>query len=212
MSSKEKIIKAAIEVFADKGKHGARMEGIAARAKINKAMVYYYYGSKDNLFREVLISIFAKIFGKVIGSLAKPGSEDEDPVDRLKNLVRANFETISQNPNFAKIALHAVANEEQDLRYAMESIQRNFNQFYPAHVFSFFEKGVAQKAFRNIDPKQTVVSIVGMNVFYFIGKPIAKIILGLDGAEEQVFLKAREESILDLLLYGILERKTEHAK
>lgn len=208
ITTKEKIIHAANEVFAERGKHGARMDQIAAKAKVNKAMVYYYFGNKDNLFQEVLSGIFIIVFAKIIGSVAKPGHAGEDPVEQLKKVVRATFEAVSQSPNLARIVLYAIANEEQDIKHAMESIKKNHPHLYPTQLFAFLEKGIAQGKFRNVDPRQTIVSIVGMNIFYFVWKPIARMILGLETPEEeQAFLKAREEGVLDLLLHGILERR-----
>ena len=49
-STEEKILKAAIDVFLEKGYDGARMKDIADRAKINKALLHYYFRSKENLF------------------------------------------------------------------------------------------------------------------------------------------------------------------
>lgn len=52
--SKERILSAALDEFADKGFAGARVDAIARRARINKRMLYHYFGGKDVLFREVL--------------------------------------------------------------------------------------------------------------------------------------------------------------
>jgi TetR/AcrR family transcriptional regulator len=53
-ATKERILAAALHEFSDKGISGARVDAIAARAKVNKRMLYYYFGSKDGLFREIL--------------------------------------------------------------------------------------------------------------------------------------------------------------
>ena len=115
METKEKIISAAIEVFAEKGKHGARMEQIAAKAKVNKAMLYYYFSSKDNLFYEVLKSIIQNIFQHMSSTFNLFIIYDESPIDKLKRIVNAQFEVFSQNSNFAKILLLALANEPMNI-------------------------------------------------------------------------------------------------
>ena len=60
MKSRDKILQAAIPVFAGKGRHGAHMEEIAAHARINKAMIYYIFHSKDELYFEVLKHILTQ--------------------------------------------------------------------------------------------------------------------------------------------------------
>jgi TetR/AcrR family transcriptional regulator len=53
-ATKERILAAALLEFSEKGIAGARVDAIAARAEVNKRMLYYYFGSKDELFREIL--------------------------------------------------------------------------------------------------------------------------------------------------------------
>lgn len=58
MKTRDRILNAAIPVFARKGRHGAHMEEIAALAHINKAMIYYIFHNKDELYLEVLKFVF----------------------------------------------------------------------------------------------------------------------------------------------------------
>jgi TetR/AcrR family transcriptional regulator len=53
-ATKQRILAAALHEFSAKGISGARVDAIAQRAKVNKRMLYYYFGSKDGLFREIL--------------------------------------------------------------------------------------------------------------------------------------------------------------
>ena len=63
--TKERILTAAIEVFTDKGKYGARMHEIADRADINKAMLHYYFTDKDTLYEKSFEYIFTNLFIRV---------------------------------------------------------------------------------------------------------------------------------------------------
>jgi len=209
MDTKEKIISAAIEVFAEKGKHGARMEQIAAKAGVNKAMLYYYYSSKGNLFLEVLKTLTQKIFQHIFSTLSLTIAYDESPIDKVKRIVSAHFEAFSQNSNFAKIILHTLANEPHELQLAIRTLKDNVGSpgRDPIEIFlSIFEEGVSRKDFRDINPKQVLISIVGMNLIYFIGKPVAEALLDLHVEDDQAFLRERKEIINDLVLYGIVQR------
>jgi AcrR family transcriptional regulator len=209
MYTKEKIISAAIEVFAEKGKHGARMEEIAAKANVNKAMLYYYFSSKDNLFYEVLKSIILNISHHMYSTFHLSMAYDRSPIDRVKRIVSAHFEAFSQNSNFAKITLQALANEPHAVRSMIKNIKDNAGSTdtTPAENFrSIFEEGISKKELRDIDPKQVLISIIGMNLIYLMGKSVAEALLDIDLEDEQAFLRERKESIIDLVLHGIVQK------
>jgi len=59
--TRQKIIAAALEEFATRGKQGARIDRIAKNAGVNKAMIYYHFDSKDSLYLEVVTSFFRSV-------------------------------------------------------------------------------------------------------------------------------------------------------
>ena len=207
MKSKEKIIRAAIDVFATKGKHGATMDEIAARAGLNKAMLYYYFGNKENLFRQALLYIFTQIFKKVMGTLSKKSSGGASPADELEQIIRRHFQIVSSQPVWARLIFYSLLNEEEDLKWAVETLKKNSPQFSPLPLLDLIERGISQNKFRQVDPRQTAVSLAGANLIYFLGRPIAKILLGLKDEEEEAFIKKREESVVDLIFHGLFKEK-----
>jgi TetR/AcrR family transcriptional regulator len=205
MNSKERILEAAIELFAEKGKHGTRIEEVAARAGINKAMVYYYYTSKDNLYKEVLKSILQSIYTNIYGALEKT-PQDNDPISKVKSFLAAHFEAFSNQKIYTKIILDVHANEPDEFKKVFESVIKNWEKNIPQEMMKIFEQGIAQKIFRDINYKHVMISIFGMNLIYYFGKSIAQALLQLEVDDEQMFLKEREESNIDLLLNGILTK------
>jgi TetR/AcrR family transcriptional regulator len=204
-NSRERIITAAIEVFAEKGKHGARMEEIGTRAQVNKAMVYYYYSSKKNLFREVVVSILRQIFGCVHDTLGQVAAGSADPVEQLRAAVSAHFDAIAHNPNLARVFFEAIADDPDDVRHAFQVIRQESDVYLPEKLLAIFDEGVRQGVFRSVDPKQILISIMGMNLAYFVGAPIARAVLDLPIRDERTFHEERKRSILDLLLRGIVQ-------
>ncbi len=207
MDSRDKIISAAIEVFAEKGKYGTHMEEIAAKAEINKAMLYYYYTSKDNLFQEVLQRILRTTTEQIIANLNQGSTTDKNAIEKISQFVTAHFEVLAKNPNFAKIVLDALAGDSKDVHIAMEVIRKDTELLFPK-LFTLIEEAIGERVFRKIDPLQVFISIIGMNLIYFIGKPIAQTLLDFRVEDEQQFLRDRKDSIIDLLLYGIISRKS----
>jgi len=206
MDSRDKIITAAIEVFAEKGKYGTHMEEIAAKAEINKAMLYYYYTSKDNLFQEVLQRILRTTTEQIIHNLNQGSTTNKNAVEKISQFVTTHFEVLAQNPNFAKIVLDALAGDSKDVQLAMEVIKKDTEMLFPK-LLALIEEAISERVFRKIDPLQVFISIIGMNLIYFIGKPIAQTLLDFRVEDEQKFLSDRKDSIIDLLLFGIMSRK-----
>ena len=61
-NTREKIIKVAFQVFVEKGYDGARMQEIAEKAGVNKAMIYYYFNSKELLFEKIITETLDSFF------------------------------------------------------------------------------------------------------------------------------------------------------
>jgi len=87
-----KILKAARNVFSKEGFNGARVDEIAKQANINKAMIYYYFKSKEELYDSVVDSIFSKDSLKIINN-----SEENDPFLKLEKLIRLFFDKMESN-------------------------------------------------------------------------------------------------------------------
>lgn len=197
---------AAIEIFAQKGKHGARMEEIAKKAGVNKSVVYYYHTSKENLYREVLKKLYYESFKYVFSEIEKAQAEKDDPIKRIEIIIRAFSKAFSENTYYTKIIKNALTNELEDVQYVIRLLKAEHDFIRPEKLPDFFEEGILKKAYRNIDAKQTIISIIGVTMIYFIGKPIMEIMLGLDLEDEDVFLNERQDSVVDLILYGVVNR------
>jgi AcrR family transcriptional regulator len=211
MDSKEKILAAAIDVFAEKGKHGARMEEIAEKAGINKAMLYYFFSTRENLYIEALSSILRKIAVSIAEKIEHSMKKISTHADRLKIVAQSHFETYSQNINLTKVLLEAMATNPADVEKAVAIVRlsdyKGRNVFSAERFFSFVTQGVTEGVFRKVNPKQLLISIVGMNMIYFISHPIAQAFLQLGVDDEKKFIKERQDSITDLLLYGIMQKR-----
>jgi TetR/AcrR family transcriptional regulator len=211
MDSKTRIIDAAIEIFAKKGKHGTTMDEIAKGAKINKAMLYYYFSTKENLFHEVLKVILKSIcteINKNINAIKENSKAAKfDPVKTIEIIVRIHMDTYNKSREYTKIFLEALADDAEDLVNVTEVVRKEMDIDLTKELLDVLKEGIGNKYFRKVDPNQVVISIIGLNMIYFIGKPIGKALMSLGITDEKKFLKEREKSIIDLLLYGIINRK-----
>jgi TetR/AcrR family transcriptional regulator len=204
--TRDRIINAAIEVFAEKGKYGAHIEEIAALAGVNKAMAYYYFSSKENLYKEVIqrtqISNFLYIADKINEIAARPIS----PKEKLGEIIRVHFKAVSQNTNYTKIMLAALVNNPEYIHQAMEDVLKQPHFELHKSLEQILKEGIEAKIFREIDVLQTQISIMGINLIFFIGKPIGQAILDCPCDDEEKFLEQRIDSVIDLVLNGILRQ------
>lgn len=206
--TKRKIISAAIEIFAEKGKHGTRMEEIAAKASVNKAMIYYYYTSKEILFKETLKIILGEVASSIIIRTKEIAENTNDPIEIIEGFIHAHNKAFSQNTDFTKVLLNAIVNMPEEFREILEIVQRDLE--IPQKLMDVFNQGISKNNLRNVDPMQAFITIIGSNLIYFIAKPIAETIFNLEVQDEQAFLRKREESVVDLLLYGLIKKDSSN--
>jgi TetR/AcrR family transcriptional regulator len=106
-----RILASATKEFADKGFAGARMDEIAKKAKINKAMIYYHIGDKEALYNAVLNSTF----GNMATMMNKNIVLDKEPAENLHIYIQTVSETIRENPNIPPIMLRESASGGKNL-------------------------------------------------------------------------------------------------
>jgi TetR/AcrR family transcriptional regulator len=207
LDSREKILQAAMMVFAEKGKFGAKMEEIAAKAEINKAMLYYYYNTKENLYREMLQYNVGRKISEVFHRIAPQMRMATDPLETLKFIVAAYFEMFSTDRTYTKIMLDAIASSPEEIESAFAKMKVQLNLNIPDVFIGFLEDAMQRGIFRRVDPKQLILNIIAMTMIYFFGAPAIKAMLDLQIEDEQQFLQARQAAIVDLVLFGLVTHK-----
>ena len=95
------ILRVATEEFATNGLSGARIDEIAAKTRTSKRMIYYYFGDKGGLYRQVL----EEAYRKVRAQEQKLDVEQLDSIEALKRLVEFTFEHHSRNPDFIRLVM-----------------------------------------------------------------------------------------------------------
>jgi len=99
------ILDAALEVFAESGFEGARVDEIARRAGVNKAMIYYRIGDKETLYSEVLHRVFLHVAEQLENSM----QEEDPPEEKLRLYVRTLAGLMKEHPSFSPIIIREIA-------------------------------------------------------------------------------------------------------
>lgn len=97
--TRESILQAAITEFVQQGLSGARVDAIAERTATSKRMIYYYFGSKEQLYLEVLV----KLYGDIRGTESRLDLASLPPVLAIRRLVEFTFDHHDRNVDFVRI-------------------------------------------------------------------------------------------------------------
>jgi TetR/AcrR family transcriptional regulator len=110
-AAREAILKAAEDEFAERGFGGARAQSIATRAGVNKALPFYHFGSKAELYDEVVRRALGRLGEFMADALVAP-----TPRERLASFVHRLFAYLADNPNWARLIVREVIDEQSHAR------------------------------------------------------------------------------------------------
>jgi len=188
-------IAAAKDEFAHYGQAGARVDRIARQAGVNKAMLYYHFQSKDNLYRETVGEIIAGNLGKI----SKEVSQKSDLDELLNSLARMYSEFLGKNETMRKMLLQELANPHPHVFELMaETIVKSG---LPDFVITAIETEIKSGLLRPVDLKHTVASFMAMNIGYILMSPIVDRVLRVTDKEH--FHNEHTEAAVDLFLNGV---------
>ncbi|HPR88257.1 MAG TPA: TetR/AcrR family transcriptional regulator, partial [bacterium] len=188
--------------FIARGFDGARMQEIADRAGANKAMIYYYFDSKEALFNAIFSEAFANLVQMFTPVFA---AEAVDPQELVPHLVHLHLDFLGKHPEVPRLILREIHSGNPVVEKLIHSHFKRFGH----QVQGFRDKlaeAVAAGRIRPVDPLQTMWNLVALNLFIFALQPLLAAAFPEVFKDSEQLLARREEAITDLLLYGLLPR------
>jgi AcrR family transcriptional regulator len=173
--SREAILDAARDEFSQHGLGGARMDRIAERAAVNKRLIYYYFGNKDELFLAVLEEAYASIrqAERALHLTELP------PADAVRKLTEFTWNYYLEHPEFLTLLNSANLHRAEHLERS-ERV-REMNSPLIATLGEILERGRVEGQFRGgVDPVQLYISIAGLAYFYLSNRHTLSAIFGRD--------------------------------
>jgi TetR/AcrR family transcriptional regulator len=193
--TRDKILEAARTEFAGQGLAGARVDLIARRAGVNKAMIYYHFRSKEKLYQAVIdehLTVIADFLQKNIISEAPA----EDIFLKVAEFINNLFEN---RRNFMPIMLREMADGGDRIKNAMTRLISD--KGIAAKIKKMIESGIKAGRFRKINSRQAMISFLGMNIFYLLAAPAVNVVWEIK--DEKKFRKERPAAVADLFLHGL---------
>jgi TetR/AcrR family transcriptional regulator len=199
------ILAAARQEFIAKGLSGGRMQAIATCAGVNKALLHYYYRSKDGLYAAALADILRNLWQALRAEMtAQPPNQD---VRSLVHMVVATYiNTISENADFARFFLRELADGGGMLPEILKGFVASFDDVL-SQMFAVIKKSQKAGAIRPVSPVHLAMNILGMCVATFIARFIfesvpRRVKLGI--SFDRRFYDERIQEITEMALNGIV--------
>lgn len=190
-----RILGAAAEVFASIGFAGARVDDIAERAGVNKAMLYYHVGDKERLYATVLTDTI----DRAAAALREATAQARTPAEKVQRILDTFAELGTSNPHLVPIMLREVASGGATL--PDEMLLRMTGVF--RIVAEVLAEGMQRGAFRPTDPLLTHVSLIGSMMFLIASQPIRARLATAAGIEHQHTLADLARHLGNLFLHGL---------
>lgn len=189
--TRERILDAAHRVFLRVGTAGARTQDIADEAGVNKALLHYYFGSKNALAEAVFETAFAELFPRIIGALESPAPIEE----KVRTIIATYLDFLPRRPYLPGYIITEVHAHPQ-------RVQRLIGRRVPAFdvLRGQIRERVETGAMRPIPVEHFVVNLVSLCVFPFAVRPVLETILGLDRARFAAFVDERKATLADFFL------------
>jgi AcrR family transcriptional regulator len=173
--TQQEILRAAMHEFAERGLGGARIDGIAERAGVNKRLIYYYFGGKDELFLAVLEQTYADIRS----AERELHLERLSPPDAVRRLVSFTWEHYLAHPEFLTLLNSENLHRARHLKAS--SRIREMNSPLVQTLGEVLERGRREGTFRGgVDAVQLYISIAGLAYFYLSNNHTLSTIFGRD--------------------------------
>ncbi|MBZ5570317.1 MAG: TetR family transcriptional regulator [Acidobacteriia bacterium] len=198
--SRAAILKAAVIEFSREGVAGARTDAIARAARVNKALLYYYFKDKEALYSAVL----DQVFGGLTESVQAAFALQVPPRETILAYARAHFDYIASHPLYPRIVQGEMMRATRGGATQLERIVKQYFLPLSRQLAQVLKEGMASGDFRQVDPMQFVSSMIAVIVFYFTNAPAMRLMSGADPlAPERI--AARRAAVLDFISAALFQ-------
>jgi len=191
--SREDILNAAEIEFAEKGFYGTRIDEIAAKANINKRMIYEYFGNKEELYKTVLVTVYSRLSQKEIGLL----SEDIPCTEAIKKVISLYFDFLKNNPTYVNLILWENLNKGKYIKdIDFSKIKDPTFEMLRKIIRKGKEEGIFKQ---DVDTEQFILSLLTYTFSYFSNRYTLSKLLGRKLDDEESISK-RVENVTEMFL------------
>ena len=174
--SRAAILQAAVREFSREGVAGARTDAIARAARVNKALLYYYFRDKEGLYAAVL----DEVFGGLTSAVMKVLSKELPPREKILAYAGAHFDYVASHPSYPRIVQGEMMRAGRGSAGQLARIAKQYFRPLFSKISEVLKAGQATGDFRQVDPLQFIPTMIAVIVFYFTNAPVMRIMSGTD--------------------------------
>ncbi|GHU75784.1 TetR family transcriptional regulator [Clostridia bacterium] len=191
--SRSDILQAAELHFAEKGFYGARIDEIAESAQINKRMLYAYFGSKEGLYRQVLLDVYKRMETADEELIARKLTG----VELIRGIIGMYFDFLHTHPTFVSILMWENLDQARHLdMLPMNEVERPSLAFFAEEIRRGKEAGVFRAT---LDERQVVVSLITVCFANFSNRHTLSRLFACDLTRDAM-VEIRKQHTIDMML------------
>jgi len=197
LNAEQRIIEAAADVFEESGFDGARMQQIADKAGINKALLHYYFRSKDLLFEKVFLLVAERVFSNFVKAFEEPGTIFQ----KIEKFMFMHQDLLYKNRRFPIFFFNEISRNPELMKKLVSKLE--FNKRLRGLIIQLDEEKKAGIIRADVDVRHLMINIASLSVFPYIGRPVIKEIMADFGFSYEKFLEERKSVIADFVINSI---------
>jgi TetR/AcrR family transcriptional regulator len=195
LTTEEKILDAAKKIFLAKGLDGARMQDIADEAGINKAMLHYYFRSKDKLFEQIFTEVAGHFLPKIIAIL----EAEKTVFEKIEMFCREYIGQVIETPYVPIFILNEINKQPEVFLKKVLNIRKP-----PVEAFlKQLEREAKQGIIKRTDPLQLFLNVLSLCVFPFVARPMLQLISGKDRRQFNTMMEQRKKDVPKMIIESI---------
>jgi TetR/AcrR family transcriptional regulator len=194
--TEEKIFEAATDVFLDKGMDGSRMQDIASHAGINKALLHYYFRTKDQLFN----AVFEMIARKILKKFAPVFDENLSLEAKIRFFFKEHITFLQENPKLPAFILNEINRNPVRIKKLLKNVdfESLWQRIYEQHKGELEKYNITEATM-----PQLMISIAALSVFPFAARGIIEGILEKVGIDFNKYIEERKEFAAEFVIKAI---------
>jgi TetR/AcrR family transcriptional regulator len=194
-TTEERILAAARKIFLNKGMDGARMQDIADEAGINKALLHYYFRSKDKLFEHIFQEVATAFLPKVFAIL----ESDATLFQKIERFCEEYIGQLQKTPYVPIFILNEINRQPQAfLKKALGNKKPPLLK-----VLAQIDQEVKAGIIKPTDPLQLLLNILSLCLFPFVASPMVQLITGMNNKEFNALMEQRKKEVPRLIIGSI---------
>jgi AcrR family transcriptional regulator len=190
-TTESRILTAAKKVFLKKGMDGARMQDIADEAGINKAMLHYYFRSKEKLFQTIFLEVVSQFFPKVSRILETDGTVFE----KIEMFCAEYINQVVQTPYVPMFVMNEINRQPKAF---LQNVITESHLPIPLFVKQL-QKETKEGIIRPVKPEQLLLNIISLCLFPFIARPMLQMITGMEMNAFNLLMEERKKEVPRLI-------------